>query len=537
MEMERFEVLHTLGAGGGGKVLLAKEKDSGRQVAIKEIILDSKRKTRTKEAVQREANILGQLKHPHIVTLLDSFVDKHEEKLYIVQDYCDGGTLQDQIALAKRNNIPLEEPQIMQWFVQVLMAVHHIHSRKILHRDLKSQNIFLTKKGMHSVVRLGDFGIARMMENTFDMAQTCCGTPCYLSPELCQDIPYSSKADVWALGCLLFEMCALRYAFDATNIISLFYKIVKGEPGDIPPQYSSPVKEVIQLMLTKKPEERPSAGLILNLPFIQQHLKEFIEEKENLQEALHARHHLKGSARNSPAVLDRPVSAGGNMILKTDEVSGKKNNKQRAKTALAKVHTPTLELKKEGKEVNEKSENNGDNASDYSDDFDESEEEVYSDEFDEDLALNGSLKTPIPSSDATSPWNGGRESGDNEVEYADDFEEDSDEEEVLDDLLANARAAQAAEEEEIVEDDDQSVSCKQILRSHVMDALGKKVFEEVCERARNEDDQTARFWFRPDMVEFERITGSELMETCYLVNELFIDGQPDGQSEASGQGS
>lgn len=223
--MERYDVIRTLGKGTGGRVLLAAEKESGKQIAIKEIILDPNKKNRTKEAVLKEASILAHLKHPHVVSLQESFFNSSEELLFIVQDFCDGGTLHDQIVNAIEKKSPFSEEQIMQWFIQMTMALQHIHSKKVLHRDLKSQNVFLTKKG---VVKIGDFGIARMMENTFDMAQTCCGTPCYLSPELCQDMPYSSKADVWALGCLLFEMCALRYAFDATNFVSLLQDCQSG---------------------------------------------------------------------------------------------------------------------------------------------------------------------------------------------------------------------------------------------------------------------------------------------------------------------
>lgn len=132
--MERYEIIRTLGKGTGGKVLLAAEKESGKQVAIKEITLDPNKKNRTKEAVLKEASILAHLKHPHIVSLQEYFFDSSEELLCIVQDFCDGGTLQDQIVNAREKNSPFSEEQIMQWFIQMTMALQHIHSKKVLHR-------------------------------------------------------------------------------------------------------------------------------------------------------------------------------------------------------------------------------------------------------------------------------------------------------------------------------------------------------------------------------------------------------------------
>ena len=91
----------------------------------------------------------------------------------------------------------------------------HVHDKKILHRDLKSQNIFITKKG---VVKLGDFGIARVLSHTRSKAKTVVGTPYYLSPEIIRNEPYSFKSDIWSLGVLLYEMAALQPPFNAQSL-------------------------------------------------------------------------------------------------------------------------------------------------------------------------------------------------------------------------------------------------------------------------------------------------------------------------------
>lgn len=110
------------------------------------------------------------------------------------------------------------EDLVLSWFTQICLALKHCHDRKILHRDLKSQNIFLTKK---NIVKLGDFGIARVLSNTGSKAKTVVGTPYYLSPEIIESHPYSFKSDVWSLGVLLFEMCALQPPFNATSLHQL----------------------------------------------------------------------------------------------------------------------------------------------------------------------------------------------------------------------------------------------------------------------------------------------------------------------------
>lgn len=105
----------------------------------------------------------------------------------------------------------------------------------MLHRDLKSQNVFLTA---NNTVKLGDFGISKVLENTNDVAMTVQGTPYYMSPEVCQSKPYDYKSDVWALGCILYELATLKHAFTAENLLGLVFKIVQDKQDPIPDIYS-----------------------------------------------------------------------------------------------------------------------------------------------------------------------------------------------------------------------------------------------------------------------------------------------------------
>lgn len=114
---------------------------------------------------------------------------------------------------------------MLNWFAQICLAVKHVHDRKILHRDIKSQNVFVMKSGL---LKLGDFGIARVLNTTQDMASTIVGTPYYLSPEIVQSNKYGFSTDIWSLGVLLYEMCALRPPFNGTNLHMLAMQIVSG---------------------------------------------------------------------------------------------------------------------------------------------------------------------------------------------------------------------------------------------------------------------------------------------------------------------
>ena len=156
------------------------------------------------------------------------------KRLNIVLDYADGGDLSDYIAKTKRNRRKISEHVVLKWFVQLCSALKYIHGRKILHRDLKTQNIFLATVSNEKdfSVKLGDFGIAKILQSTSECANTIIGTPYYLSPELCEDRPYNEKSDVWALGCVLYEMCTLNHAFDGKALCSCLKDIERKIPAN-----------------------------------------------------------------------------------------------------------------------------------------------------------------------------------------------------------------------------------------------------------------------------------------------------------------
>ncbi|XP_051698524.2 serine/threonine-protein kinase Nek1 isoform X7 [Oryctolagus cuniculus] len=266
--MEKYVRLRKIGEGSFGKAVLVKSTEDGRQYVIKEINI-SRMSSKEREESRREVAVLANMKHPNIVQYRESF--EENGSLYIVMDYCEGGDLFKRINAQR--GILFQEDQILDWFVQICLALKHVHDRKILHRDIKSQNIFLTKDG---TVQLGDFGIARVLNSTVELARTCIGTPYYLSPEICENKPYNNKSDIWALGCVLYEMCTLKHAFEAGNMKNLVLKIISGSFPPVSLHYSYDLRSLLSQLFKRNPRDRPSVNSILEKGFIAKRIEKFL---------------------------------------------------------------------------------------------------------------------------------------------------------------------------------------------------------------------------------------------------------------------
>ena len=159
--------------------------------------------------------------------------------------------------------------------LQICLGVKHCHDRKVLHRDLKPQNIFLTSNGK---IKIGDFGIAKVLNSTGELAKTAIGTPYYISPEICQEKRYNHKSDVWSLGCILYEMATLKHAFDGRNMKILVMKIVRGKHGQLPRQFSSEVRKLVNDMLRLNPKVRPSVNDMLARQVLHKHVSNLLSD-------------------------------------------------------------------------------------------------------------------------------------------------------------------------------------------------------------------------------------------------------------------
>uniref|UniRef100_A0A8C9P8C8 non-specific serine/threonine protein kinase n=1 Tax=Spermophilus dauricus TaxID=99837 RepID=A0A8C9P8C8_SPEDA len=269
--MDKFDMIKIIGEGAFGKAYLAKEKLDSKHCVIKEINFA---KVKLRKGSKKEVILLAKMKHPNIVTFFSSF--QENSKLFIVMEYCDGGDLAKRIL--RQRGVLFSEDQILGWFVQISLGLKHIHDRKILHRDIKSQNIFLSKNGM--VAKLGDFGIARVLNNSMELARTCVGTPYYLSPEICQSKPYNNKTMAYCrlLGndSSLIALLPLSFQFEGSNLHQLVLKICEAHFAPISPRFSRDLRSLIPQLFKVSPQDRPSINSILKRPFLENLIAKYL---------------------------------------------------------------------------------------------------------------------------------------------------------------------------------------------------------------------------------------------------------------------
>ena len=221
-----------------------------------------------KRQIYNEASIMKKLFHPNVISFKEVFKDVKLDYFYIVMEYANDGDLSKKIKAQKQKNFGekyFSEEKIMQYFYQICRGLQYIHSKNIIHRDIKSQNIFLMKNGK---LKIGDFGIAKALTNTKNNATTIIGTPYYLSPEVINGEPYNYKTDIWSLGVVLYEMCCLKLPFEGNNIAALSIKIMKGKYDPIPNKYSKNMSNLIKNMLNIDQKLRPNITEVMQNPLV-----------------------------------------------------------------------------------------------------------------------------------------------------------------------------------------------------------------------------------------------------------------------------
>eukprot|EP00755_Sulcionema_specki_P011573 Sspe_Gene.49346::Locus_26492_Transcript_2_2_Confidence_0.750_Length_987::g.49346::m.49346/K08857/NEK1_4_5; NIMA (never in mitosis gene a)-related kinase 1/4/5 len=260
-ENRRYRKVRLIGKGSFGRVYLCQGED-GSHVVAKRLEVGSEPSRPRK--VLRELDVMRRLRHDNIVSLLDAW--QSTNAVYIVMEYAPCGDLEQCKKGYIKHHRVFSQDRIVAIATQVARCLDYLHSNSIIHRDLKSANVFLCFGG---VVKVGDFGLSRVLAHSDALARTSVGTPYYMSPELCKRELYSSKSDVWAFGVLLYECMYFSYPFDVcTGQLSDLYRVICAgivRVDDCDDLYTPLLKDVVMACLQVDPALRPTASEVVEV--------------------------------------------------------------------------------------------------------------------------------------------------------------------------------------------------------------------------------------------------------------------------------
>ncbi|KAG7188500.1 hypothetical protein KM043_008135 [Ampulex compressa] len=254
--MEKYEVLGQVGEGSFGQVYKAKKRSDGEIVAFK-VIRKRGRSFKELKSLRQECEIQRRLHHPNIVQMLDSF--ETENEIVVVTEYADKELYE---ILGKAGRLSEERAQVIA--CDLVSALYYLHSNRVLHRDLKPQNVLLETNG---VAKLCDFGFARSMSTGTHVLTSIKGTPLYMAPELIEECPYDHNADLWSLGCIVYELVVGTPPFQTTSILHLV-RLIRFEAVKWPDFISHNCKTFLQGLLQKDPSQRLTWPALLEHPFV-----------------------------------------------------------------------------------------------------------------------------------------------------------------------------------------------------------------------------------------------------------------------------
>ncbi|CAI2167625.1 13677_t:CDS:10 [Funneliformis geosporum] len=259
-----------IGMGSFGSVYLALNSITGELMAVKQVELptgqsaNEERKKSMLDALQREISLLQELQHENIVQYLGSQHD--ETTLNIFLEYVPGGS----VATMLNTYGPSEEPLIRSFNRQILQGLNYLHEKDIIHRDIKGANILVDNKGG---VKISDFGISKKVEDQI-MATTSVSRPSlqgsvfWMAPEVVKQTSYTSKADIWSLGCLIVEMFTGTHPYPQFTQMQAIFKIgVESISPEIPENISIEAEEFLKKTFEPNHDDRPTAKALLNHPF------------------------------------------------------------------------------------------------------------------------------------------------------------------------------------------------------------------------------------------------------------------------------
>jgi len=299
-----YERVKILGSGTFGEAWLVRRRSDSQALVAKLLDL-SKMSKRDQKYVESEIQCLACCNHFAVVKYENHYTA--DPKILIVMEYANAGDLNMQIKGRMKNSKPFDEYEVGYAFVQLCMALDHVHRNKMLHRDIKGANVLLMSSGL---VKLGDFGFSQQYEDTVsgNVGVTFCGTPYYLAPELWKRQKYSKKADIWSLGILLYEMMALKRPFAGKSQSDLRDDVLMCLPPALPDTFSKELRDICMSMLQLDPNKRPGTTEIMRTEYMQKVLRNF--EKSSLA-SRHIDEETKLLIKSNIAEMREYVAAAG----------------------------------------------------------------------------------------------------------------------------------------------------------------------------------------------------------------------------------
>lgn len=275
-----FKQIAPLGEGAYSSVYKVVRLADKAIYALKKVKLPSL-SDKEKQNALNEVRLLASVRHENVIAYKEAFWDDKTRSLCIVTEFADAGDLFQQIVRHQRNRTHFREEDVWRYLLGMCSGLKALHDMRVLHRDLKCANVFLSNgEGGRTHAKLGDFNVSKVAKRGLCMTQT--GTPYYASPEVWRDMPYDAKSDMWSLGCVLYEVCALRPPFRADDMEALYRKVLRGQYPRIPAIYSQDLTDVIASLLQVNPRHRPSVDELIDSPLVKHKQQELQEQLKSV---------------------------------------------------------------------------------------------------------------------------------------------------------------------------------------------------------------------------------------------------------------
>ena len=273
MSINDYEVLCKLGEGSYSTVLKVKRISDQKIYALKQVRLN-KLKEKEKRNALNEIRLLASIKHPNVISYKEAFFDDESKCLCLVMEYAHDGDLFQRIQMYQKKGSYMSESFVWGIIIQLARGLKALHDLNIVHRDLKSANVFLNRDGQ---VKIGDMNVSKVAVGCLEHTQT--GTPYYTSPEVWKDIPYDYRSDLWSMGCVIYETTCLKPPFRADDMKGLYRKVVKGEYPPLPKTFSQDLHQIVASLMVVNPAQRLNCSQILLHPAVIRHTNEISEQE------------------------------------------------------------------------------------------------------------------------------------------------------------------------------------------------------------------------------------------------------------------